>query len=600
MLRVRVRFALPFTVSVWASLAGAQPAQSEPPCAGQAEDFAPCLAVIEDEKKAVDKEKARFEDKDLPAPDALIAREKRIQAALVALTDLAARNAKLADFNAQLQAAEDRRAAARGDATLLAYEELLVQELKQQGDAVKAKLDVVRPGAFRYAQRALEVTPRVAQDDSTSSRPTDRVPSARADCQLMIARPRVGFDVSECPTAAMQRSAVVIPGGEIKVPGSVLNPPGLSAVLSGSESGGSVSLALTQEIKRRFPFSRRLLDQDATVQRTAVFAGTIGLRAGEGTLFTRDTNVDTLEQLDNRAAFTAALTANFFSGESKAEWERRAELLADAAKSACRSDQQQKRPQFLSTCEGESLTDWVYALGPNGVRLNEKIADQADKLYYGGNSAIPRWGLGVNVEMAHASYPYILPADFTGSFGGDFNDPVFKAAFRRLSHETVSLSPYGFVRLTDADARFGLSLIPSYTIAMTLGYPNGYEKPLFCPPLATGAPFSTAGCRRFYGAAPTFARVQTFGLEARSAFTIWGGIDLIASPKISWNDKDRTLHQPWLLSLPLLAFTDASKTSAVGARLEWAFGQIDAAGLDKDDGVVVKLIYQKNFSLTGQ
>ncbi|WP_133364640.1 hypothetical protein [Qipengyuania sediminis] len=154
--------------------------------------------------------------------------------------------------------------------------------------------------------------------------------------------------------------------------------------------------------------------------------------------------------------------------------------------------------------------------------------------------------------------------------------------------------------MTDADADLGLSFIPSYTIGTTLGYPKEYQKSLFCPAIATGAPFSTAACERFFGTAPTFAEVQEVALGARSAFTVWGGISMVVSPKLSWTDKDRTLNKPWIVSLPVLAFTDATKTSAVGAQIDWAFGQVDSAGVDQDDGLEIRLLYQKNFSPTGQ
>jgi hypothetical protein len=37
----------------------------------------------------------------------------------------------------------------------------------------------------------------------------------------------------------------------------------------------------------------------------------------------------------------------------------------------------------------------------------------------------------------------------------------------------------------------------------------------------------------------------------------------------------------------------------VGVKIDWAFGQEDTNGLAEDDDLVVKLVYQKSFSLTG-
>jgi hypothetical protein len=228
------------------------------------------------------------------------------------------------------------------------------------------------------------------------------------------------------------------------------------------------------------------------------------------------------------------------------------------------------------------------------------IAKQADDLYFGGPSGVPKYGGGINVELARSSYEYLLPDMFANFFAGDFDDEAFKdAAFQRSSKWVASLSPYAFVRLTKVDSKVGVSLIPSYTLATTLGYSSSYEKPLFCPPLDTSVPFTTSGCRRFYAKAPKFAEVETIALEARTAFTFFG-VDMIASPKVSWNDQDRKDYQPWLTSLPLLAFTDSTKTSAIGFKFDWASGQIDEDGLDEDDDFLVKLVYQKSFNLTGK
>lgn len=560
-------------------------------------DFDPCIAALRDQANVLASERDELEDAGEVPSAAFEDREDRNKAALAAITDLAAREAKIGENDSQLADARERlRKIAGQDQVLKDYETKRIQDLEAEGKKLLDALPRVRQAAYRYAVRAFAAGPLQPTVASTT-RAVDDV--GEGGCRDMIARPRVTLQVADCAALALRRSAIVIPGGEIKVPGSVLNPPGASAVLSGGETGGSVTLTFAQQSKRRTRITPHT-DREGreTVQRAAIFGSSIGGRAGNGTLYKRDTTVGTFEQIDNRAAITASLSANFFSGESRAEWNGRAEKLRRAAFAACRADQQAKPPKYLSTCEGESLTGWVYAVGDNGTRLHETIADQADKLYFGGNSAVPRWGAGINVELSHASHPYILPGDFDDLLA-PFVDDAFKTVRQRKSSELASVTAYLYARATDADAPLGVSFIPSYTIAETLGYAPDYEQPLFCPPLTTSQSFSTKECRRFNAEAPDFADVQTIALEARSTFAV-RGVPLIFAPKVSWNDQKRTDHQPWLISLPALAFIDAARTSAVGARLDWAFGQKDAQGIDQDDGVVVKLIYQKTFSLTGQ
>lgn len=578
--------------AVYSIPVSAQP--SGGPCSSEQSDFGPCLEAVEARERKIAVIKAQLPAND-PGAEVVDTAKGRVDQALAALKDLSARTASLRQTQEQLAAAQSRLAVAE-DPAIRAYERLRVAELKQKAGALTEAFGTVQAGAMRYAVLALNA-PLPALGGETVARPSP----PPASCSEAIERPAASLNVVECAASAGRRAARVIPGGQIKVPGSAINPPGFSALLSGSDAGSNVSLSLTREIKlRNVSLFEKGAGDDARIQRVTHVGASLGLKAGEGTLFSRDTSIDAFDQLDNRAALTAGLSASFSSSESKASWQSRADALRHAAMAACRADQQSSKPGFVSSCRGQSLTDWVYALDRNGKRINAKIAEMADALYFGGAASVPRFGFGANAEIGRSSYAYTTPALFSATFAGDFADEAFRdAAFSRSSAWVASVSAYAFARLTDADAPFGLSLVPSYTIARTLGYPNTYEKPLFCPATATEGPFATAGCRRFYGAAPVEEQVETWALEARGAFAVWGGLDLVAAPKLSWNDKDKARNHPWLVSVPILAFTDTAKSSAVGVKIDWAFGQEDTNGLAEDDDLVVKLVYQKSFSLTG-
>ena len=588
-----------FVISaVIGSAAGFSPLTAQQPggpCALDTPDFGACIEAVEAKQNAVALAKQEAAESQGSRSE-IAAAEAQLSAAKLALSDLAARTAKLSEVERTLAAAQQRHDASQDEA-ITAYERLVIEEKREEAKALSQRLAIVRAGALRYASLALLVP---------LPRSSDQVPIARAkpsaDRSAAIERPSVVLDVSTCASAAGQRAGRVIPGGEIKVPGSVLNPPGFTALLSGDETGGKVNLTFTTEVSSRgAAIMESGTASDPKVQTAARLGASIGMQSGDGTIFSRDTTLDGPDQLNNSAALTASLYANFFSAESKSSWDARAKALSSAAINACRADQQASKPSFVSSCTGQSLTDWVYAIGSDGKRLNAKVAEQADALYFRGASSIPRFGGGVNVEIARSSFEYTTPALFSSNFAGDFKDDNFKeAAFRRSSDWVASLSPFLYLRVTDADAKFGLSLIPSYTFAKTLSYANGYEKPFFCPVTDTDVPFTTAGCRRFYGQAPSPAEVETWSLEARSAFRTWGSIDLVAAPKVSWNDKDKTQDYPWLVSIPVLAFTDTDKTSAVGVKVDWQFGQEDSEGGAEDDSVIVKLVYQKAFSLTGK
>lgn len=590
-------YALGAGLPAYAQTSPAWSAPSGESCAPGQTTYVACVAELQKARQQV--ATALDSERD-PARRTQLEREvEQLGAASDAFTDLEQRLVKIAQLKAAVAAAEERRESASDRHLVDAYEQLRIAEFTGELSRLDNTLAVVRAGAGEY----LAIAKGEAAGLTHASSPRLDRQKPGGDCAEMISNPDVGLDVSKCKNVAITQSVAAVPGGSVKVPGSVLDPPGFSAVLSAAETGGSVSLTLAREFKRRrVPDAReRELADTEDVQRAWSWGASFGLRAGEGNLFTRDDRIPDFDQIDAKAALVASLSFNVHSAETHAEWRARAEKLAADAAKACLTDQRAEEPSFRSTCLGGALTEWVYAVDPVKNKLRHpEIAKQADGLYFGHKNKFPLFGGGVAAEIGRSSYEYLLPSSFDSFFRTEegFNDAFKAAAVRREGYWTASLSPYLYLRLTEASAKLGVSLIPSYTIATSWGYRPGTEKALFCPNNPSGETFNTQDCARYFGSRPTFSEVQTFASELRSFFPFFGGVDMIFSPKLSWNDRDRTKNHPWQLSVPLLAFIDESQTSAVGLKLDWGFGMVPADGSDTDGAVQLKLIYQSTFSLT--
>lgn len=571
------------------------------PCSSENQELWSCLALLE---KAQMQLQARIDNLPDDSAEKILIEERKapVDNAVTTLRDFAKRSETLTDVEKRKAAAIERREAS-SDPAIRAYENMLVNELTQQADALTAEVETARAAGFRYAQ--LAQGQRVVVTDLAASADGKTTPEILDGCRSMVADPAIELDVGSCQVLApeLANQSVIpreLPGADVKIPGSVLTPLGLTALLEGAESGGEVSLSFSDSWNFRRFGARSRGAENPLVQQAGYFSASVGLKAGDGTLFKRNTSLDTADQIGSKAALTASLSANFYSSERRKVWQARAEKVSADAVKACEKARSLASNSSPTDCQGLSLTNWVYARDDKGKLVNEDIANQVTALYFSGRKPIPRWGVGVNVELGRSSHEYLLPDLFLANFAGKFDDAFKESALQRQSEWVSEVSPYAFVRLTPADSKFGISLIPSYSIAKTLGYSSSYQKPLFCPGISADTPFTTSDCARFNGKEPDLQTVETIALEMRAAFPEWGGVNLIASPKVSWNDKDRLKDQPWLLTFPILAFTDAEKTSAVGFRIDWASGKEDAEGLDQDDDVSVKLIYQKSFNLTGK
>ncbi len=491
----------------------------------------------------------------------------------------------------------DRQIALDAEATSVT--EKLVAAKKDNDELAKAA-----PSVMAYTKLSLSGADIVAEPDQRLGRQADvsgdeTIKTKAAACASMIATPKASLDISSCGSAAKTRSARSYSGGDVAFPSSVLKPRGITANLTGSSSDGTVSIAYADSFNFRRTPKNLPSDLDRRVQLPWEFGYSFGVKAKDGVLFNRD-DIDTSvkDKIDGKAAVSAGLFFNVYEGETLKEWNARAAGLKDAAIKACRKEQADGASKAPSTCTGQSLTNWVYAVNPEGgAQLHPEIAKQADDLYFRSKDDKPVWGGGVNASVSRSNYNYLDPDTFIAA-------PKTKP--QPEGGWNYELTAFVYARLNSTSSKGDVSLIGSVSRNSVFGYSEGTKTMQFCPVAIVDKPFVTGGCPSYYEAAPKRIVSWTPAAEVRFITPRFGSLPSLGiSPKLSYESIHWSKADRWKIAVPILAFVDMEAGLGVGVEYsrDWG-GFSDTANIDgtfneleKEDNL--KIVVTKTFSLTG-
>ena len=497
----------------------------------------------------------------------------------------------------------------RGNSTdrqaALEVEKKIAREKLEAATEANKKLIKTGPSVTAYAKLSLndaridpgpaETPSRQADSGGSGSNTASETDKVKA-CKNMIAAPEVTLEIGACGAEAKLRSARSYGGGDVDFPSSVLRPRGLTANLTGDSSDGTVSLNYSDSFSYRLISQKLSLKDEDRVQVPWEYGYSIGVKAKDGLIFSRDDIEDDSikDHIDGDASVTLGLFFNVYKGETLKEWNARAAKLTDAAVKACRKDQASEESKTPSTCTGQSLTNWVYH--PNEERdalLRPELAKQADDLYFRSKDDKPVWGAGANVSVSRSNYDYLDPATFIA-------DPMSKEDSD--IDWNVAATGFAYLRLNPTSSTWDVSVIPSLTYSSRFGYTEGTKQKQFCPVATIGTPYVTEGCPSYYDTAPTRIKTWTPAAELRILTSRFGPFPSLGiSPKLRYESIKGSKADRWRLDLPALIFVDKEKGLGVGVQYsrEWG-GRKDSAGFDKlkkEDEF--KVIVSKTFSLTG-
>lgn len=479
---------------------------------------------------------------------------------------------------------------------------------KKLTDANKANKDLseIGPILSAYANLSLSeanIVPVQNQQPNRQANVEVPVPPANesGDCAKMIAAPRANLEIGECRGNATIRSARQFAGGDVAFPSSVLTPRGLAANLAGSSSDGTVSVTFADSFRfRRTADPNKALpaNEGDRVQLPWEFGYSIGVKAKDGVLFSRDDVDDRIrDNIGGQTIVSGGLFFNVYESESLGEWNARATKLTNAAVTACREEQSGGESKKPSTCAGQSLTEWVYALKEDGSLLHPELAQQADDLYFLSKDDRPVWGGGVNVSLSRGNFNFLDPEVFIA-------DPTTKnETDGGWNYETTAFA-YG--RLNPSSPKWDVSLIGSLSRSSVFGYPEGTKTRQFCPAITSGTAFVTSGCPSYYTAPPERIASWTPAAELRILTKSFGPLPSFGiSPKVSYQSIQGSTADRWRIAVPALAFVDKEAGLGVGIEYSREWGgvsdQANANGvfeeLDEEDQL--KIIVSKTFSLTG-
>lgn len=422
--------------------------------------------------------------------------------------------------------------------------------------------------------------------------------SAQTDaCEDMIDNPRANLRVGSCRSAAIMRSARSYNGGDVAFPSSVLRPRGLTANLAGSSSEGMVSITYADSFKMRRTPKNIPDDPEQRVQLPWEFGYSLGVKAKDGLIYSRDDMDESIkDNVDGKATVSAGLFFNVYEGETLKEWNVRAAQLKDAATKACLKDQAGGESKTPSTCAGQSLTEWVFAVKEDGTFLRPDLAKQAGDLYFRSKDDKPVWGAGVNFSGSRSNYDYLDPAIFIANpssknqSDGDWNFAATVFAYRRLN---------------PTSSKWDVSMIGSLSYSRNFGYLEGVKPKQFCPSVTAGMPYVTTSCPTYYTAAPDRITSWTPAVEVRILTPRFGPLPSVGiSPKFSREKIAGSTTDRWRIDLPALAFVDKEAGLGVGLQYsrEWG-GVSDIANADgsyddlkAEDKLMI--VATKTFSLT--
>lgn len=573
-----------------------------------------CLGMLGDRQKALTRaiaglkagdERALLEDAEKLNSYAIGAFQAYVAAMAKVDANSAARDAAIDRANnldriaAQLEAKDRAALIAIAHEQRATAENLVGERAKLLGEAIKALPDARRytVASLNHRPAGMETVPPAANRE-TRSAVTERKP--HPDCAKMIEKPDLDLRIGGCKANAL----AALPGGDVQIPGSLFHPRGFSASLSGSDDAGTIGLTYTRDFRRRKLPSTE--DQGQELFRWG-FSG--GITAGSGSLFKSDSDKKFFDRFDSTIALKGSLFANIYPSQNREEWKKASEALKKEAIDACLKDQLSATPGFRSTCQGQELTDWVYAPAATGSGLlHGALADRADALYFGAKDAKSLWGFGIEGKIARPSAEYLTPEAFALHFNGTFDDAFTKAAVEKKRKIAWSLTPYLHGRLTKDDSNIEMALLGSLGFSKAYEYSKSTKEVLYCPAKDTSTGFSTAGCKSYYPKAPDYDLVTTPAIEAR--FLKYGNgwwPTLAVSPKLSYALKKETAKgdpDRWTFSVPLLVLIGDDLKTGVGIKYEREWG-----GTELDDSAVLtsikpenrlSLIVSKTFSLTGK
>ncbi len=565
-------------------------------------DLTDCLAALEARASSLDVSTAQF------AGSARTSFEEERRMTGYALTAVKSYTDAVAALRANLHSQKElserikdlaeytSRAPERQHASLAAIrqnEDATLAALRSEEASLREKAAKARPPATNYlaALSGSRIDVRIE---------TPRQRKSSAACAQMVEDPQISLNVEKCAADAIGSFA----GGSVRFPGSFLNPRGFSALLSGSESGGALSITYAREFKRRLPIAT-----DVKAQSLIRPGFSVGLSTGGGGIFKSDDDKDFLDRFDGKVTLRGGLFLNFYDAQRRQSWRAEADKVSADAISACLADQAKAEPSFRSSCSGQSLTDWLYAPEKGKVALlHPEIAKRTNALYFGSEDLIPSWGFGIEGSISRPSAEYLREDGFTTFFTGSFDEPFEDAALVKDRQIAWSLAPYIFKRFGSEQTRVQTVAAASFSMARKFGFDDTVEETLFCPAIDTGTPFSLGDCKAYFASAPSNRMVYTPSGELRFLFHGNGLRPTAAvSPKLSYaSGKETPTGDPerWTLSIPALVFVDDKLSTGLGLKFDYSWGgtKLDNATttlVDRESETKVALVVSKTFSLTG-
>lgn len=539
-----------------------------------------------------------------PQLDAVLTFNEQAQASL---RDWFAANAALAMANDRLAAADQRLRALEGmkaDVTdAEALESLTGAEKSARDGLARASKDLAESrrekwkafGLRRNAVVAL-VLPSDPPGGNTTSPSVQSDPSESTaiavdeECSLATAAARAKLNPNTC-AADGARLAPALSAGALTIPGRPLEQRGIFTSVTGSKDGTSLSLRLADEFKWR---SYGPPEDDLFRQRVVTLGVSGAVKSDGGDLLSFAPEKDgealgALDRLSSKASISGTLSLNFFPVESAQSFAARGARVYAEARKACLEDQ--AKSSIMSVCEGSPLIAWMLARDTNGAYVHPVHAEAFSNLYYGSHEKHARSGIGVSLEYARPGFSFID----TAAVSRDEMGELLAAGVKQKRHDTWALTVFAYWRLPEQAQSIDLTVVPSLT------YKDTWEKPdeaLFCPPIDTSAPFTTAGCKTLGIAPPKRVTTVVPGAEVRMVLrgfqlSRFLGPEVALAPKMTWDTED----DRWGLDIPLYFAIGGDKTLSAGLKSSWEWGGENADGTSRDAEWRLSIMVGKAFSL---
>lgn len=401
----------------------------------------------------------------------------------------------------------------------------------------------------------------------------------------------------------------------------LLDRRGFTGKFEASSAASQASLEYTKV------FTHRSLSQD-NQQRISNSALTFGIRADieDGKKSAQLASLDSL---------SSGLVAKLAFGRNYYKWEPKNEVLTRATKmygegsaegvfDACLAAQKKQKATGTGDpilCAGQGLIDWMFVFNPESAKFKNK--DQVEvfnKVYWGSDEKVPRWGWGFEGEVARPKFTYIpfATVEMADQLSpGETKTVLDPALFPTdLKAATVpkdaklnwALKAYAYKHwpqgelFGDANG-FYASRISGTTLIGSLAYKREYSlakafKDLtVCPDGAPSQAFDTnLDCTKINAAAPILEKGFVLGGEVRQLLDVTRYLPPVGiAPRYTYAfDTERNGFE-----LPVYFAFDGDEKLSGGLKFSHAWGGQDRTGKDIENETLFSIFFGTTFSLNG-